>query len=312
LAYCPDTPATPRNQENPMTEPRTVLITGASVGLGRLAALALIEAGHTVVASMRDPGSRNAEAADGLRSAGAHIVDLDVTDDASVEAAVASAIDLVGRLDIVINNAGTGSNGLIETFTSDDWKASFEVNVFGVHRVSRAVLPHMRANGSGLVMIISSVAGRMALPFFGPYNAAKFAVEGLAETYRSELSVLGIETCVVEPGAFPTNFIGNLMAPSDRSREAGYGEMALAPQNLLATFEGVMAANAVQDPRNVAAALVALVETPHGKRPFRTIVDNLGMGDAAAPYNLSAEQMTAAIYGAFGMGHMLEVNSTSS
>ncbi|MDA3028453.1 MAG: SDR family oxidoreductase [Actinomycetota bacterium] len=299
----------PDDEETPMTEttPRTVLITGASVGLGRLAALGLIEAGHTVVASMRDPGSRNAEAADALRSAGAHVVELDVTDDASVIDAVASAIDLVGRLDVVINNAGTGSNGLIETFTADDWMASFDVNVFGVHRVSRAVLPHMRSNGSGLVMIISSVAGRMALPFFGPYNAAKFAVEGLAETYRSELSMLGIETCIVEPGPFPTNFIDNLMPPSDRSREAGYGEMALAPQNLLATFEGVMASNAVQDPRNVADAIVALVGAPHGERPFRTIVDNLGMGDAVAPHNEGAGQMTAAIYGAFGMGHMLDV-----
>ncbi|MEY2957823.1 MAG: hypothetical protein RLZZ01_391 [Actinomycetota bacterium] len=294
------------------TTPRTVLITGASAGLGRLTAMALLDAGHTVVAAMRDPESRNVEVADALRSAGAHIVELDVTDDASVEDAVASAIDHVGRLDVVINNAGTGSNGLIETFTADDWLASFDVNVFGVHRVSRAALPHMRANGSGLVMIISSVAGRMALPFFGPYNAAKFAVEGLAETYRSELSILGIETCVVEPGAFPTNFIDNLMQPSDRSREDGYGEMALAPQNLLATFEGVMASNAVQDPRIVADAIVALVGTRHGERPFRTIVDNLGMGDAVTPHNEGSSQMTAAIYGAFGMGHMLEVNTASA
>ncbi|MGA1346090.1 MAG: SDR family oxidoreductase [Ilumatobacteraceae bacterium] len=301
----------PDDEETPMDEttPRTVLITGASAGLGRLTAMALLDAGHTVVAAMRDPESRNLEVADALRSAGAHIVELDVTDDASVEDAVASAIDHVGRLDVVINNAGTGSNGLIETFTADDWLASFDVNVFGVHRVSRTALPHMRANGSGLVMIISSVAGRMALPFFGPYNAAKFAVEGLAETYRSELSILGIETCVVEPGAFPTNFIDNLMQPSDRSREDGYGEMALAPQNLLATFEGVMAANAVQDPRIVANAIVALVGTRHGERPFRTIVDNLGMGDAVTPHNEGSSQMTAAIYGAFGMGHMLEVNT---
>lgn len=291
------------------TTPRTVLITGASAGLGRLTALGLIEAGCIVVAGMRDPGSRNAEAADALRSAGAHIVELDVTDDASVDDAVASAIDLVGRLDVVINNAGTGSNGLIETFTADDWMASFDVNVFGVHRVSRSVLPHMRANGSGLVVILSSVAGRMALPFFGPYNAAKFAVEGLAETYRSELSMLGIETCVVEPGPFPTNFIDNLMPPSDRSREAAYGEMALAPRNLVATFEGVMASNTVQDPSNVADAIVALIGTGHGKRPFRTIVDNLGMGDAVTPHNEGAMQMTAAVYGAFGMGHMLEVNT---
>ena len=97
-----------------------------------------------------------------------------------------------------------------------------------------------------------------------------------------------------------------------RVREAGYGEMALAPQNLLATFEGVMASNAVQDPRNVADAIVALVETRHGERSFRTIVDNLGMGDAVVAHNEGAGQMTAAIYGAFGMGHMLEVTTASA
>jgi len=293
------------------TASRTVLITGTSVGFGHLTTLSLLAAGHTVVASMRDPQSRNAAAAEGLRSAGAHVVELDVTDDASTDAAVATAIDLVGHLDVVINNAGVGSNGLLEAFTSADWMASFDVNVFGVHRVNRAVLPHMRANGSGLLMIISSVVGRMALPFFGPYNAAKFAVEGLAETYRTELSMLGIETCVVEPGAFPTNFIDSLMTPSDPDRAAGYGEMALAPRQLIETFEGVMGSNPAQDAQHVADAIVALVGARAGERPFRTIVDHLGMGDAVAPHNEGAEQMTAAVYGAFGMANMLEVNTAS-
>lgn len=291
---------------------RTVLITGTSGGFGHLATRSLLAAGHTVVASMRDPGSRNAAVAEELRAAGAHIVELDVTSDESVDAAVATAIGLVGRLEVVINNAGVGSNGLLETFTSADWMASFDVNVFGVHRVNRAVLPHMRANGSGLLMIISSVVGRMAFPFFGPYSAAKFAVEGLAESYRSELSAFGIETCVVEPGAFPTNFIGSLMRPSDPGRADGYGEMAFAPQNMVATFEGVMGSSPAQDPQNVADAIVELVGAPAGARPFRTIVDALGMGDAVAPHNDGAEQMIAAVYGAFGMGSMLEVNTGTS
>jgi hypothetical protein len=117
---------------------------------------------------------------------------------------------------------------------------------------------------------------------------------------------------VVEPGAFPTNFIGNLMPPSDPGRADGYGEMALAPQNLLATFEGVMGSSPAQDTQNVADAIVELVGVPAGGRRFRTIVDALGMGDAVAPHNEGAEQMTAAVYGAFGIGSMLEVNTASS
>lgn len=288
-----------------------VLITGSSAGFGRLIASRLLDAGHTVVATMREPETRNSEAATALREAGARVVELDVTDDRSVDSGVAQALDAVGGLDVVINNAGVGSNGILETFTPADWQKSFDVNVFGVHRVNRAVLPAMRAQGSGLLVMISSVVGRMALPFFGPYNAAKFAVEGLAETYRSELSVLGIETCVVEPGAFPTHFIDGLMQSSDRSRDAGYGDMIDAPRNLVATFENVMASNPAQDPRNVAEAIVTLLDTPAGRRPFRTVVDFLGMADAVAPFNDSAEQMTAGIYGAFGMGNLLEINSPS-
>ena len=163
-----------------------------------------------------------------------------------------------------------------------------------------------------MLVVLSSVVGRMALPFFGPYNAAKFAVEGLAETYRSELSSLGIETCVVEPGAYPTSFIDALMPSSDRSRHASYGDMVHAPRTSFEAFEGAMASSPAQDPQNVADAIVALVDTPAGERPFRTVVDSMGMADAIAPYNDAAEQVTAAIYGAFGMGYLLTVNTGGS
>lgn len=289
--------------------PENVFITGANGGLGRLTSLSLLGAGHTVVATMRNIEIRNAAAAEELRAAGAHVVELDVTDEASVEAAVADAVELVGSIDVVINNAGVGSVGLLETFTPADWQASFDINVFGVQRVNRAALPLLRAQGSGLLVVVSSVAGRMAVPFFGPYNAAKFAVEGLAETYRAELSTLGIETCVVEPGAYATNFIDGLMESSDRSRDAGYGDMVHAPRNLVAGFEGAMASNPAQDPQDVADAIVELVDTPAGQRPFRTVVDNLGMADAAVANNDAAEQMAAAIYGAFGMADLLTVNT---
>ncbi|MFN3217720.1 MAG: SDR family oxidoreductase [Acidimicrobiales bacterium] len=289
--------------------PENVFITGANGGFGRLTTSGLLQAGHTVVATMRDIETRNLAAADELRAAGAHVVELDVTDDGSVEEAVASAVEFAGSIDVVVNNAGVGSIGLLETFTPADWQAIFDINVFGVQRVNRAALPFLRAQGSGLLVVVSSVVGRMALPFFGPYNAAKFAVEGLAETYRSELSSLGIETCVVEPGAYATNFVDGLMQSSDRSRDIGYGDMVHAPRSLVDSFEGAMASNPAQDPQNVADAIVALVDAPAGERRFRTVVDNMGMADAVVPYNDGADQMTAAIYGAFGMADLLDVST---
>lgn len=289
--------------------PKNVFITGANGGFGRLTTLSLLEAGHTVVATMRNIETRNIAAANELRGAGAHVVELDVTDDGSVDTAMAKAVELVGSLDVVVNNAGVGSIGLLETFTPADWQAVFDINVFSVQRVSRAALPLMREQGSGLLVVVSSVVGRMALPFFGPYNAAKFAVEGLAETYRSELSTLGIETCVVEPGAYPTSFIDALMPSSDRSRDTSYGDMVHAPRSAFEGFEGAMASRPAQDPQNVADAIVSLVDTPAGERRFRTVVDNLGMAGAIVPHNDGAEQMTAAIYGAFGMGDLLTVTT---
>lgn len=291
---------------------KKIFITGANGGLGRLTTLSLLDAGHTVVASMRNTDTRNLDAANDLRAAGAHVVELDVTDETSVNEAMADAVEFAGGIDAVINNAGVGTIGLLETFTTADWQANFDINVFGVQRVTRAALPIMREQGSGLLVFVSSVAGRMALPFFGPYNAAKFALEGLAETYRSELSSIGIESCVVEPGPYVTSFIDGLMRPSDDSRDDSYGAMVHAPRNLVESFEAAMSSNPAQNPQNVADAIVALVDSPAGGRRFRTVVDSMGMADAVTPYNDAAEQVTAGIYGAFGMGDMLNVNTGGS
>ena len=141
-----------------MTE--NVLITGANGGLGHLTTVRLLEAGHSVVATMRDIETRNLAAANELRAAGAHVVELDVTDESSVDAAVAGAIELVGHLDVVINNAGVGSTGLLETFTPADWLALFDINVFGVQRVKAVnqvlaeILPRHPSRGGGKAHVI--------------------------------------------------------------------------------------------------------------------------------------------------------------
>lgn len=284
-----------------------VLITGTSGAFGRMITESLLAKGHQVAAAMRDPHGRNRELAANLQKAGAVIVEIDVTSDQSVEQGVAAAIKQLGGLDVLINNAGIGVVGLQESYTADDYFNLFNINVFGVQRMNRAVIPHFRAQQRGLLVHISSLLGRITIPFYGPYNSSKWALEAMAENYRTELSAFGIESVLVEPGGYPTSFIDRLMSPSDRSREPDYGDMAQAPAAALANFEAVLAANPQQNPQHVADAVVELIETPAGKRAFRTTVDQLGMGDAIAQYNDHLDQLTRGIYQNFGTAQMLEV-----
>jgi NAD(P)-dependent dehydrogenase (short-subunit alcohol dehydrogenase family) len=285
---------------------KKVLITGASSGFGNLIAKTLLEKGNTVVASMRSIEGKNKEAAQKLKSAGAHIVEIDVTSDKSVDHGVQKANELAGGLDVVVNNAGVGVMGMQEFFTPEDWKQIFEVNLFGVQRVNRAVIPQMRANNSGLLIHVSSLLGRITLPFYGPYNSSKWALEALAENYRVELSEFGIESCIVEPGGFPTKFMHGLIKPSDNSQEKSYGEFAKAPADMTVNFEKSFASNPQQDPQLVADAVANLVDAPPGERKFRTVVDKMGMGDHIEGYNNQLDQVTSGIYSAFGMDGMLK------
>ena len=286
---------------------KKILITGASGGFGALSVKSLLEDGHQVVGTMRNTETKNKAIADELSGLGAHIVNMDVTDDDSVNAGVAAAIEKMDGLDVVINNAGVGVHGIQETFTIDDFKKVFDVNVFGVQRVNRAALPHLRAQGSGVLMLVSSLLGRMSLPFYGPYNATKWAVEAMAENYRMELSGFGVDSVIVEPGGFPTSFMDALIKPSDDSRNEGYGEMVNAPKAAFESFEEALEQNPIQNPQLVADAIVGLVNTPAGQRPVRTTVDKMGMGDTIAPYNQQLDAIHEGIFGAFGMADMLKL-----
>ena len=284
-----------------------ILITGASSGFGKLTTLALLEKGHSVVASMRGPDNKNKSVADELTAAGAKIVEIDVTDETSVNAGVAKAGELTGELDVVINNAGVGVMGIQETFTIEDWKKVFDINLFGVQRVNRAILPHFREKGSGLLVHIRSVLGCTVVPSLGPYNASKWALEALAENYRVELGSFGIDVALIEPGAFPTGFLDSLIQPSDNSRDASLGDLLNAPKATLEGFEGAMTANPEQDPQIVAEAIVNLIATPAGSRKFRTTVDMMGWGAAIDPYNKQHMELTESIYANFGMSDMLKL-----
>lgn len=284
-----------------------ILITGASSGFGRATTHALLQNGHKVAATMRAVDGRNAEAAAELRAAGAFVTEIDVTDNASVEAGVAAAIAELGSLDVLLNNAGVGVHGLQESFTAEDFQRVFDINVFGVQRMNRAVLPHFRARGKGALVHVSSLLGRFTLPFYGPYNATKHALEAVAENYRTELSGFGIESVLIEPGGFPTEFGANLLSPTDDAKAMGYGPMADAPAQAAEGFLQFLQANPQQDPKLVVEAIVKVIETPHGSRPFRTPVDELGWRPAFEAYNAAADELTKTIYDGMGMGEMLKV-----
>lgn len=284
-----------------------ILITGANGGFGTLTVKTLLSQGHSVVATMRNTESKNKDAVNELSALGAKIVSLDVTDDESVNVGVAKAIALLDGLDVVVNNAGIGVLGIQEQFTIDDLKRLFDVNVFGIQRINRAALPHLRNQGSGLLVHVSSLLGRIVIPFYGPYNASKWALEALAENYRVELSGFGVDSCIIEPGGYPTGFMHSLMQPSDSSQNESYGEMVHAPKQAYENFESALANNPAQNPQNVADAIANLISTPAGQRPMRTVVDHMGMGRHIEPYNNQLAQIHGGIFNAFGMGEMLKL-----
>jgi NAD(P)-dependent dehydrogenase (short-subunit alcohol dehydrogenase family) len=290
-----------------MTAKAKILVTGASGGFGSLIVKTLLGRGHAVAASMRDPSGRNRAIADDLRAAGARVIEIDVTDDESVSRGVAAATEQLGGLDVLVNNAGIGVVGLQESYTAEDYKRLFDVNVFGVQRMNRAVIPGLRAQRRGLLVHVSSLLGRITIPFYGPYNSSKWALEAMAENYRSELSSFGVESVIVEPGGYATSFIDHLMRPSDTARSAQYGAMAGAPDAALSSFENVLKHNPQQNPEEVAQAIASLIEAPAGTRPFRTVVDRLGMGDNVARYNDHLDELTRGIYTSFGTADMLRV-----
>ena len=284
-----------------------ILLTGANGAFGALAAHELLRRGHRVAASMRDPAGRNAASAAALTAAGADVVEIDVTDDASVGSGTASAVDALGGLDALINVAGMGTYGLSEGFTSRQLLDIYDLNVVGIHRMMRASLPAMRVQGAGLVINVSSLLGRLSMPFYGPYSATKFAVETLSETYRVELAQFGVDVVLVEPGGFKTTWIESLVQPADAASLTGYGAFADAPAQTLAAVDALLDANPAQDPGKVATAIADLVEMPAGQRPVRTVIDFMGMAEAVLAMNERLSEATQGIYRGFGMDGLLKL-----
>ncbi len=255
-----------------MNTQNVVLITGSSSGFGYLAAQTLARKGYSVYATMRDIEGRNAAPTEQLRAVAREenlsleVVELDVTKDASVALAVGSVIERAGKIDVLVNNAGVMYSGVTEAYTLEQAYQQFEPNFFGVIRMNRAVLPHMRQQKSGLLIHLGSLASGLMFPFYGLYCASKHAVEALALSYRYDLSSLGIDSVVVEPGPFATNLLGTNDPPRDQECLAAYGPVADIPSKVTQNIEA-----GLQDPQVAVDSIVNLIESPTGERPFRTV-----------------------------------------
>jgi NAD(P)-dependent dehydrogenase (short-subunit alcohol dehydrogenase family) len=283
---------------------KVVVITGASSGFGRLSAELLARRGYRVFATMRERAGRNAGAARTLEaialaeSLALEVAEMDVSRDESVEACVLDVVARAGRVDVLVNNAGFGYAGLLETCSLEQARRIFDTNVLGALRTIRAVLPHMHRQGEGLLIQVSSGAGRLVLPSMGLYCASKFALEAVSECYRYELAGVGIDCVCVEPGAYPTEIFGKIEPGADPARAAAYGAARELPERIGAALRASTA-----DPMEVPKALAEIIETPAGSRSVRYRIGRGAQGVEAI--NALSSQVQEQLLGAFGVAELV-------
>lgn len=225
---------------------KTVLITGSSSGIGRATAIMFAENGWNVIATMRSPEK---ETELGVLE-NIVVSKLDVLDPISITAAVNDGIAQFGKIDVLVNNAGYGAYGPLEVFDRESIIRQFNTNVIGLLDVTKAVLPHFRANKDGIIINVSSMGGRLAFPFGALYHGTKFAVEGISESLNFEVSTFGAKVKIVEPGATATDFAGRSFDFKNDSSLVEYQELMSNLQNLLTS----LGANSVE-PRVVAETI---------------------------------------------------------
>lgn len=298
-----------------MSGARVVLVTGASSGFGRLTAEALARAGNVVVAGMRAVDGRNAPARDSLGELATReglrlsTVELDVQAQDSVDRAIDAVTGAHGRIDVLVQNAGHMAYGPAEAFTPEQFAALYDVNVVGTQRVARAVLPHMRARRSGLVVWVGSSSTRGGHPpFLAPYFAAKAGMDALAESYAAELVRFGIDTTIVVPGAFTsgTNHFTNAATPADTARLAEHDvEYGALRQDLTDRLAAIVPADA--DVQDVADEIVRVVGLPDGSRPHRVHVDP--SRDGSEVVSAVADRIRAEFYRRVGIEDLLSSNA---
>jgi NAD(P)-dependent dehydrogenase (short-subunit alcohol dehydrogenase family) len=242
---------------------KTAFVTGASAGIGEATARALLAAGYRVFA-----GARRLDRMAGLAAAGATLIKLDLTDDASIVAAVNTIKNAAGRIDVLVNNAGYGSYAALEDVPLDEGRRQFEVNVFGLARLCQLVLPMMRAQKSGKIVNLTSIGGKIWEPLGAWYHATKFAVEGLSDCLRVEAAPFGVDVIVIEPGAIRTEWAGiardGLLQMSGGS---AYAELAKRHARMLATAD---TSSLASPPEVVARTIVRAVTARRPKTRYAT------------------------------------------
>lgn len=242
--------------------PHVFLVTGSSRGLGRAIVTAALDAGHQVLATAR----HSSDLADLVDRYGEqiHAFPLDVTDTEAAHLAVTTAVETFGRLGVVVNNAGYANLAAIEDVTGEDFRAQIETNLFGVVGVTKAALGALRTQGSGHIIIVSSVGGRLATPGLGAYQTAKWALGGFASVLAQEVGPLGIKVTVLEPGGMRTDWAGTSMAvaPISEPYQQTVGRSARMHQDPTST--------AGSDPTNVARVVLEIASMP--EPPLRLLL----------------------------------------
>ena len=236
---------------------KVALITGASSGIGEWTVKGLLDAGYTVYA-----GARRVDRMRSLADAGARLIMLDVTDDASMTAAVKRIVDETGRIDVLVNNAGYGSYGALEDVPLEEARRQFEVNLFGLGRLIQLALPTMRAQHSGHIVNVSSIGGVFGESFGSWYHATKFAVEGLSDSLRMELHPFGIHVVLIQPGAITTEW--NTIAREGLLKYSGHGAYA---ESAHAHARFLAAADTGSVPSAPGVVAKVIVEAVQARRP---------------------------------------------
>jgi NAD(P)-dependent dehydrogenase (short-subunit alcohol dehydrogenase family) len=243
-----------KNDKPATTEKPVWFITGCSTGFGRALAVHVLEQGYRTVVTARDP-----DVVKGLAAKGeALVLKLDVTDQGQVDAAIGAAEDKFGRIDVLVNNAGIGYLAAVEESEEDQVRRMFEINVFGLSRMTNAALPGMRKRRQGFIVNFSSIGGLRSLPAVGYYNATKFAVEGLSEALWQEVEPLGIKVMLVEPSGFRTDWAGRSANESKRQID-DYAATAGVRRSQVRAKSGKQPG----DPVRAAQAIVKAVESPN-------------------------------------------------
>lgn len=261
---------------------KTIFITGTSTGFGKLTAITLANAGHSVIAGMRNVAGKNAAAMQELSAnPNIEVVEIDITSDDSVKQAFEQVLTKYGKIDVLVNNAAVSGFGLLESYSLNQVRNMFEVNVYGVLRTYQAVLPVMRKERNGLIINITSGASGHTLPFMVPYLASKFVVESITEGAQEELSDFGIENVSIQPGVYPTEMTNGAKAGVNADRTeiaAAYGNAATERFNALGTALFGKMEQFKMDPQTIADGILELVNMPKGTRPLRLPLDAIAQG----------------------------------